>query len=104
MKRLALIGGSLLFLSGCYTVNNERFANDVRALVQPGMEMSLATGKLESNGFACDPHSSAPAITCVKTRQNLLPYTCIERVNLTPSQAPMTLDRVDTPPIACAGF
>ena len=68
--------------------NNERFSQDVRALVRPGMDIPLAINRLEGNGFECDPRSSAPAITCVKTRQGVLPYTCIERVNLMSSNSP----------------
>jgi hypothetical protein len=99
-----LAGGFLASLSGCYTVSNERLSQDVRALVQPGMEIPLAIDRLEGKGFKCDPQSPAPAITCAKTQQSVLPYTCIERVTLMSSNCPARVERIAIPPIACAGF
>jgi hypothetical protein len=104
MPKYALIAGFLLCLSGCYTVNNGRFSSDMRALVRPGMQMNAAIERLKLEGFDCDSRSAAPAITCTKTRQSLLPYTCIERVNLVPAAGLGTVERVDIPKIACAGL
>jgi hypothetical protein len=104
MRRVGLSLGCLLCLSGCYTVNNERFATDIRARVTPGMDVSTATNRLKSNGFDCDSRSAAPAITCTKTRQSLLPYTCIERVNLFLIGMPAQVDHVEVPKIMCAGL
>jgi hypothetical protein len=104
MHRYVFITSCLLCLGGCYTVNNERFAADMRKLVEPGLNMASATKQLKANGFTCDGVSAAPLTTCTRTRQSLLPYTCIERVNLVPAGVPSGVERVDIPQIMCAGF
>jgi len=96
--------GCLFCLSGCYTVNNERFSADMHALVQPGMDMKAAIKRLETDGFDCDAVSAAPATTCTKTRQNLLPYSCIERVNVFPADEKIRVERIQVPEILCAGL
>lgn len=104
MWKHALIAGPLLCLTGCYTVNNDRFSSDMRTMVRPGMQMRAAIERLELEGFSCDPRSAAPATTCTKTRQSLLPYTCLERVNLVPAIGLASVELVDIPKIACAGL
>jgi hypothetical protein len=46
--------------------------------------MPFVTGikHLVKVGFTCDDRGSAPAITCTRMRQSILPYTCIQRVDL----------------------
>lgn len=100
----ALATGHLLCLAGCYTVNDGQFSSDMTTLVRPGMHMNAAIERLNIQGFGCDSRSAAPATTCTKTRQSLLPYTCIERVNLIPAVGLATVERVDIPKIACAGL
>jgi hypothetical protein len=91
-------------LSGCYTVDNERFVSHVHALVSPGMKVADAAHRLEADGFTCDARSMAGALTCTKTRQRLLPSTCIERVNVAPPDPAAKAERIDIEPIVCAGF
>ena len=104
MHRYVFITSCLLWLGGCYTVNNERFATDVHKLLEPGFDMASATKILEANGFACDPIDVAPSTTCMKRRQNILTYTCIEQVNLMPASKQPGMVQVDIPEIVCAGL
>jgi hypothetical protein len=104
MHRYVFITSCLLCLGGCYTVNNDRFAADMHKLVEPGLDMASATKHLEAHGFTCDAVSAAPSTTCMRTRQSLLPYTCIERVNLVPDGEQPRVKRVDIPQIMCAGL
>jgi hypothetical protein len=93
-----------LTLAGCYTLSQERFVATVTAMVAPGLPLAQATERLAGAGFECDWRSSAPAITCTRTRQSLLPSTCIERVNLTPDSAIHAVAKVAIAPVMCAGF
>lgn len=92
----------LLVLPGCYTVNQEGFTKHVEQIVAPGMRLSEAAMRLSKDGFACDALVSSPAVTCTRDRQSVLPYTCIERVNLVSSNE--IVSAIQVPPIACAGF
>jgi hypothetical protein len=104
MYRYLFVTSCLLCLGGCYTVNNERFAADMHKLVAPGLDMASATKHLEANKFTCDSVSVTPPSTCTRTRQSLLPYTCIERVNLVPATEKPGVERLDIPQIVCAGL
>ena len=104
MHRYVFITSCLLCLGGCYTVNNERFAADMHELVAPGLDMASAMKRLEANRFTCDAVSAAPATTCTRTRQSVLPYTCIERVILMPISEKPGVGRVDVPKIMCTGL
>lgn len=103
MHRYVFIASCLLWLGGCYTVNNERFATDIHKLLEPGFDMASATKNLEANGFACDLVSAAPSTTCTKKRQGFS-YTCIERVNLISASKQRGVEQVDIPQIMCAGL
>lgn len=72
--------GAALALAGCYTVDQDRYAASMHALLP----------------------QSAP--TCARTRQRLLPSTCIERVNLVVVLGTEALERIAVPRIVCAGF
>lgn len=91
-------------LAGCYSVNQDRFAANMHALVRPGMPVNAAVNVLQARGFACDARSAAPAISCTKDRQSLLPSTCIERVDLSVDGAGTTVASIKVPPIICAGL
>lgn len=47
---------------------------------------------------------AAGALSCGKTRQSLLPYTCIERLKLRPPDDRAPVERVEMQPIICAGL
>lgn len=102
LRRLLLACGAAALLSGCYTVDQGRFAASMQTLLPEGVAASEAVRRLQANGFNCDAPVSAP--TCARTRQRLLPSTCIERVNLVVAPGTDVLESVEVRPIVCAGF
>ena len=91
-------------LAGCYTLNQERFAAYIAETVQPGVPLAQAMERLSAAGFSCDPRASSPAISCTRIRQSLLPYTCVERVNLVPNKEMTVVGFVAVPQVVCAGL
>ncbi|MCS0660700.1 hypothetical protein [Massilia terrae] len=104
MTRFWTFAACVLGLTGCYTVNNERFAEHARSLVEPGIAMDAAIRQLEADGFSCSPAAPTPSRTCAKTRQRLLPSTCIERINLYSSVNSVKVEQIEVPQIVCAGL
>ncbi len=104
MRRHAIAFFAVAFLSGCYTVNQERFSAYAASAVSAGMPLAAGTAHLQKDGFHCDPRSSAPATTCTRDRQSLLPYSCVERIDLYPREDKTTIVRVEVPTIMCAGL
>lgn len=104
MRHHAIVLFALVSLPGCYTVNQERFSAYAVSAVSAGMPLEAATVRLQKDGFHCDPRSSAPATTCTRDRQSLLPYTCVERINLTAREDRSIIARVEVPQIMCAGL
>jgi hypothetical protein len=99
--RMAIGACLSVFLSACYSPNQHMFERNVGKLVQVGMPVSMAMDRLSSRGFACNGNHP---ITCARLRQRLLPSSCVERVNLQPDDQESVLNRVDVPPIVCAGL
>jgi hypothetical protein len=60
--------------------DNERFQVAVTKNVSPGMSFVTAIEHLVKAGFSCDDRSSAPAISCSRSRNSILPFSCIQRV------------------------
>ena len=83
---------------------NPPFQSIVAKNVTPGMPLATATQHLHNAGFSCDDRAAAPDITCTRDRQSLLPYACIQRVNLTTDSSRTTVTTVTPMPIACAGL
>ena len=104
MSKFYLTAAFTLCLTGCYTVNNERFLARVGLIVQPGISMVAAVRVLEGDGFECGPTLPGASKTCSKMRQRLIPSTWIERVNLLVAGDQATVARVDVPQIVCAGL
>jgi hypothetical protein len=104
MRPYAVIFAVLSVLSGCYTVNQERFSIYAASIVTTGTPIVEATARLRDEGFYCDTRSSAPATTCTRTKQSLLPYSCIERINFFPAEDQITIARVDVEKVVCAGL
>jgi hypothetical protein len=80
-----LIGLGLMTLTGCPGMSvkdNQRFQERVARKVTPGM----------------------PLVTCTLDRQGLLPYVCIERVDLSTDAERRTVSLVNSQPIRCAGL
>jgi hypothetical protein len=102
---IAITAGAML--SGCPGMSkrdNERFQAVVAKNVSVGMPFVTAIERLVKAGFSCDDRSAAPAVTCTRDRMSLLPYTCIQRVNLTTDTERRTIVEVNPRPIGCAGL
>ena len=102
-----LVVVSLMTLTACPGMtakDNERFQALVARNVSPGMPFVTAIQKLVKAGFSCDDRVSAPLVTCSLNRQSLLPYVCIESVDLTADAERRTLMLVSPRPIRCAGL
>jgi len=103
--RLSLaLGAAGACLGGCYAVNDARFSAHVQSLVEVGMPFRTALLRLEGDGFDCDPRGGTNVLSCTKTRQGLLPYTCIERVDLVPAHGHASVEGIEVAPIMCAGL
>ncbi|RQP24564.1 hypothetical protein DZC73_14885 [Albitalea terrae] len=102
MRTVPLILPFALVLGGCYTLDQPKFEQYVNERVSQGMSLSEAELRLAREGFTCEATSAAPAASCARTRQSVLPYSCIERVLLQSSEGRVT--SVEVPKIACAGF
>lgn len=104
MTKAWMIAACALCLTGCYTVNDQRFASHVQTLVSVGMPKGDAIAALQHDGFTCDSMQPMPSKTCSNFRQQLLPSTCVERVNLYMSDRRPDIERVEVQKIMCAGF
>jgi hypothetical protein len=107
IARAGFVAAVLLILSGCpgmSSEDNERFQAVVAKNVSSGMPFVTAIQHLVKAGFSCDEGSAAPEVTCTRGRQSLLPYTCIQRVNMTTDSNRTTVLVVTPTPIACAGL
>ena len=94
-------------VSGCAGMSppdNAKFHAVVAKNVSPGMPIVTGIEHLVKAGFTCDARGSAPAVTCTRMRQNILPYACIQRVDLKTDPDRKTIAEVTPKPIACAGL
>jgi hypothetical protein len=97
----------LLPILGCTGVtpeDNQRFRSEIAENLSINMPLTVAKERLTQLGFSCDEQSSAPNITCTRTKQNILPYSCIQRVNLSPDPERDSVAAVTPEPIVCAGL
>lgn len=102
---VALCAG--LILSACPGMgpkDNARFQALVEKNVSPGMPLADAEQHLKRAGFSCDDRVAAPDISCTRSRQSLLPYACIQRVNLLADADGTTVTAVTPKAIICAGL
>jgi hypothetical protein len=97
-----LVGGG--GCAGMRPSDNAKFQAVVAKSVSPGMPFVAGIGHLVKAGFTCDNRGSAPAVTCTRMRQNILPYACIQRVDLKTDPDRKTIVEVTPEPIACAGL
>jgi hypothetical protein len=107
LRRSTIVLGAGLILSGCPGMSpkdNARFQALVEKTVSPGMSLADAERHLKHAGFSCDDRVAAPEISCTRDRQSLLPYACIQRVNLLADPDRTTVTEVIPKPIACAGL
>jgi hypothetical protein len=90
--------------AGMSPSDDANFQAVVAKSVSPGMLLVTGTKHLAKAGFICDDRGSAPAIICTRLRQNILPYACIQRVDLKTDPDRRTIVAVTPEPIACAGL
>ena len=110
---LSLFPSSLLFvtillgISGCPGMgprDNARFQTLVAKNVTVGMPFVTAIEHLVRAGFSCNDRVAAPAVRCTRDKQSLLPYACMQRVNLITDVERKTVLEVTPLPIGCAGL
>ncbi|MBA5686301.1 hypothetical protein [Rugamonas apoptosis] len=104
MRRLAIGGIAVAMaavLTGCYTVDQNRFSTFVAGTVMPGMPMEQALVRMAAEGFYCDSKAEAPAIVCTRSQQRIFPGSCIEQVDLRRASAGKAVGTVDIAPIKC---
>jgi len=105
--RLGIILAGLLLLTGCPGMSkkdNARFQSVVTKNVSAGMPFATALQNLRKAGFSCEDRPATIEVTCTRGRQSLLPYACIQRVNLLTDSNRTTLATVTPAPIFCAGL
>jgi hypothetical protein len=90
--------------AGMSPADNARFQAVVAKNVSVGMSFLTAIEHLVKAGFSCEDRGSAPAVTCTRDRMSLLPYTCVQRVNLMTDAERKTIVEVIPKPIGCAGL
>jgi hypothetical protein len=109
-NRTTIFPPAMLFLvsaGGCAGMgpsDNENFQAVVAKSVSPGMPLVAGIKHLAKAGFICDDRGSAPAVICTRMRQNILPFACIQRVDLKTDPGRRTIVAVTPEPIACAGL
>jgi hypothetical protein len=109
-NRTTIFPPAMLFLvsaGGCAGMgpsDNANFQAVVAKSVSPGMPLVAGIKHLAKAGFICDYRGSAPAVICTRMRQNILPYACIQRVDLKTDPGRRTIVAVTPEPIACAGL
>ena len=89
-------------LTGCYTVDQNRFSSFVSGTIAPGMPMEQALVRMTAEGFYCDAKAAPPAIVCTRSQQRLPLGSCIEQVNLSRAGSGKVLGAVDVAPIKCS--
>jgi hypothetical protein len=90
--------------AGMSPSDNAKFHAVIAKSVSPGMPFVIGIKHLVKAGFTCDERGSAPAVTCTRMRQNILPYACIQRVDLKSDSDRKTIVEVTPEPIVCAGL
>jgi hypothetical protein len=107
LKGCVFVVVTVALLAGCPGMSkrdNERFQAVVAKHVSPGMPFVTGIEHLVQAGFSCDDRVAAPAVTCSRSRQSLLPYACIQRLNLMTDADRKTIVEIIPKPIGCAGL
>ena len=107
VKGCLFASATVALLTGCpgmSTRDNARFQAVVAKNVSPGMSFVTGIEHLVKAGFSCDDRVAAPTVSCTRDRQSLLPYACIQRVNLMTDAERRTIVEVIPKPIGCAGL
>jgi hypothetical protein len=99
--KLVLVLGFSALLSGCYFVDQPKFEASVHKQVSVGMPLQTAVVALSQRKMDC---SGENPVDCSRIRQSLMPYSCIERVNLYSTGTDRLVTEIQIPKIACAGL
>ena len=102
-RQLAALLSPLLCVA-CVSNSQARVADEARQLVQPGMPLSSAVGRLNNAKFSCDDRLVAGAVTCTRSRNYAILAGCLQRVDLIPVPGGSTVLRVEVPKPACTGM
>ena len=105
--RIAATILAFLGIGGCAGMgpkDNARFQAVVAKNVSVGMPFVTAIEHLVKVGFSCDQTSSAPDVTCTRSSQSILPYSCVQRVDLATDAERRTIVEVMPRPIGCVGL
>ena len=95
------------FLTGCAGMgpeDNRRLRLEVGEQLSQGMSFVTSIERMTKLGFSCDDTSAAPAVTCTRYGGSGFIYSCLDRVNVTPDVARISVSRIEVEPIACAGL
>jgi hypothetical protein len=81
--------------------NQLAFESDVRQRVSVGMTLATAVSHLSELHMEC---YGGYQVSCTRSRGGPILSGCLQRVNLHASQIDTLIDRIEIPPIACAGL
>ena len=93
-------------LSGCPGMSprdQESFRSHINQTISNDMSFVKTIELLAKDDFSCDDRSMSMKITCTRMKHSLLPYSCIQRVNLSADAERRMIVDVTTE-IACTGF
>jgi hypothetical protein len=97
----------VLSVSGCAGMShrdNARFQAVVAKNVSVGMPFVTAIEHLAKAGFHCGATSDAADVTCTRVEFSLLPFSCVQRVNVSSDTYRNSVVAVTPEPIACASL
>lgn len=100
-RRTVAVLFSVLCMSSIYAEDQADLEQFIHKQIHVGMTREDAVATLTDEHFSC--HGTAP-LTCARTKQSLLPSSCIERVNLTVSSPGDVVQAVDVKKTVCAGL
>ncbi len=105
MLSLAILTSSSM--SGCAGMSskdNARFQEVVAKNVSVGMPFVTAIEHLVKAGFHCSAMGEAADVTCTRLEFSLLPFSCVQRVNLSADTHRDKIVDIAPEPIGCASL
>jgi hypothetical protein len=84
--------------------DNAKFQAVVAKNVSVGMPFVTAIEHLVKAGFQCNPTTDAADATCTRVEFSLLPFSCVQRVNISTDTYRNTVVAITPKPIACASL
>ena len=101
---LLLLLATFSACAGMTPDDNQAFRHEIDNTIHVNMSLTTAEQRLGKAGFTCDERSSAPEISCTRTRDNILLYSCMQRVNMTTDSDRNMVTAVMPKAIMCYGF